>query len=696
MDTALDGLLAQAVHLHRAGRWQPAAELCAQILAADPRNHPALHLLGLIAAQLGSPENAVQLLGRAIQLQSRVASYHNDLGVVYRKLGQVDRAAACYREAVRLEADFAEAHCNLANLLRERGMLRRAAAVYRRALKLRPGFVPAWMGLGICLDSMGRAEPALSAYQSVLELQPDCAEAHDRMSHLLRTLGRPEAALRHFQRLAELQPDSCEAQNNLGAQLQAMGKTTQAEPYFRRALELSPEFNAAQLNLAKALRELRRLPEAEACLRSVLRRRPDCVEALDLLGIVLSDRRRWKESLACLQRALQLAPERPATHCNLGHALLLQERYDEAESHLRFALQRQPDFLDAWNNLGGVLHVQALLRRGPALADAEHCFRRALEIQPGNAEIHVNLGMHLLLQGRYSEGWKEWEWRWRFKDVSPDRFPQPLWQGESLHGRCILLHAEQGFGDSIQFVRFAAPLKLRAGRVLLLCPGPLRKLFAGCQGVDLVLDQTQNVPWFDYHAPLMNLPGLLETTLDNLPAAVPYLRPDPDRVAEWKARLGVQPGFKLGLAWQGNPQFKGDRIRSIPLAQFAPLARLAGVRLFSLQTGYGREQISEVAQDWPLVDLGLPFAEKAAAMMNLDLIVTSDSAVAHLAGALGRPVWLAVSYTPDWRWFADRRDSPWYPTLRLFRQPGPRQWPAVFAAMAGELQERLRRKNSAS
>jgi tetratricopeptide (TPR) repeat protein len=687
-DGGQTSLLAEAMRLHREGRIQEAAGLCAQALAADPECAGALHLLGVIADQTGYPDTAAKLIGRAVQLSPGVPGFHNDLGVVYRKLQQLEQAAACYGEALRLDADFAEAHHNLGNLLRDGGQPEQAAECYRRALKLRPDHAAAWHGLGVCCQALGRADEAIEAFQSAVAWKPGYALAHRRLGLLLRARNQPEDALRCFQRVAELEPDSSEAHNNAGAQLLEMGKSAAAEGYLRRAVALAPDFAEAHSNLGKALRDLHRAPEAEACFREALRLRPDSAEALDDLGIALSDRNKFDESLACFEKALRIAPERPETHCNFGHALLLQDHFPEAMRWLREAIRLKPDFTDAWNNLGGVVLADALMRGDDeGLDEAERCFRRALEIKPDSAEVHTNLALLHLLRGRYEEGWREWEWRWRFKEAYLDRYPRPMWRGEPLEGRTILLHTEGGFGDTLQFVRYATLLRPRAGRVVLRCPAAVRALLSGCPGIDLVIDESQDAPWFDVHAPLMSLPGLLGTTPDNIPAPVPYILPDPDLAAFWRDRIGERPGFKVGIAWQGNPQFKGDRRRSIPLTCFEPLSRVSGVHLFSLQMGFGSEQLAPVASRWEIGDLGLPFSEKAAAMMSLDLIVTSDTAIAHLAGALGRPVWMAVCYTPDWRWFTRRLDSPWYPTMRLFRQPGPGQWPVVFDRMAACLKE---------
>ena len=295
--------------------------------------------------------------------------------------------------------------------------------------------------------------------------------------------------------------------------------------------------------------------------------------------------------------------------------------------------------------------------------------------------------------GRFEQGWPGYEWRWKCKEFgSLPPFHPPLWDGSPLDGRTILVHAEQGLGDTLQFIRYAPLVHQRGGRVILVCQPPLIGLLTRSPGVERLVAQGEALPDYDVHVPLMSLPGLLGTTLESVPADVPYLDAEPQLVEAWRHRLGSYPGFKVGIVWQGNPKFRLDRRRSIPLAQFAPLARVPGVHLFSLQKGPGAEQLAAVTDRFPVTDLGRrldDFMDTAAVLKNLDLVISVDTAIAHLAGALGIPVWVALPFVPDWRWLMDREDSPWYPTMRLFRQARPGQWEDVFQRIAEALQRRL-------
>ena len=324
-------------------------------------------------------------------------------------------------------------------------------------------------------------------------------------------------------------------------------------------------------------------------------------------------------------------------------------------------------------------------------------YQQAVRLKPDYAEAHWNQALARLQMGQFEQGWPGYEWRWKCKEFGTlPPFRAPLWDGSPLDGRTILVHAEQGLGDTLQFIRYIPLVQKHGGRVIMMCQPPLCALLAHCPGIERLMPHGDAPPEIDLHVPLLSLPRLLGTTLENVPADGPYLDAEPDLVEAWRHRLGAYPGLKIGIAWQGNPKFRLDRVRSLPLAQFAPLASVPGVHLLSLQKGLGREQLAAPERRFPVTDLGGQldettgaFMDTAAVMKNLDLVITSDTSIAHLAGALGVPVWVALNVVPDWRWLLDRDDSPWYPTMRLFRQTRLGHWEDVFHCMAEALRERL-------
>ncbi len=330
---------------------------------------------------------------------------------------------------------------------------------------------------------------------------------------------------------------------------------------------------------------------------------------------------------------------------------------------------------------------------------AVDCCQQAIRLKPDCALTHTNLGHTLLQMGHWQAGWTEYEWRWKYWE-SEGRpapvFEQPRWDGSPLEGRTILLYAEQGFGDILQFIRYASLVAERGGRVLVACPAPLIEFQSTCPGIVRLIPMDGPYPAFDVQAHLLSLPHIFQTTPDTVPARIPYLVADSGRVESWRQKLcqlrGTpgQPSFLIGIAWQGNPKNRIDRDRSLALKELAPLAGLPGVRLVSLQFGAGTEQLASLLETWPLINLGdLDFPDAAGVMRNLDLVVSIDSAKAHLAGGLGVPVWVGLSFAPDFRWFLDREDNPWYPTMRLFRQTKPGHWQDLIERMAAEVQKLL-------
>jgi tetratricopeptide (TPR) repeat protein len=483
--------------------------------------------------------------------------------------------------------------------------------------------------------------------------------------------------------------EQAEACNNQGVDWLAQQRLAEARACFERAVQLDPGYAEAYSNLSVVLRQERQLREAEACCRQAVQLRPDLVVAHNNLGVALQEQQRPGEALVSFERAVQLDPAYAEAHSNRGGALWDLGRFEEAAVSLREALGLRPQFAEAWDILGSVL------RDLERFDEAQAGYARALQLQPDSTASHLNAAHLRLLLGDFAQGWAEYEWRWQQPDLLSRVFDQPRWDGSPLSGRTILLYAEQGFGDTIQFARYAQLVKERGATVIVECPRALLQLLARCPGIDQLVAQGDPLPPYDVRTPFLSLPHHFRMRLATIPARVPYLSADPALVEHWRQRLTALPGFKIGINWQGNPQLRIDRRRSIPLAEFAPLAALPGVQLVSLQHGPASEQLTAAAGQWPVTDLGGrldeaagPFMDRAAVMKNLDLVVTSDTSIAHLAGALGVPVWVALGRVPDWRWLLEREDSPWYPTMRLFRQECWGEWGPVFRRMAQSVQQR--------
>jgi Flp pilus assembly protein TadD len=472
------------------------------------------------------------------------------------------------------------------------------------------------------------------------------------------------------------------------------GRLQAAEQVYRQILATSPSIPEAWYLLGMIGYQQGQYAIAIEHIGRAIGLKPDYAEAHFNLGNAYKAQGKLDEAVACYRTFLKLKPDNPDVHNNLGNALQAQGKLDEAIACYRSALELKPDFAEALNNLGFSLQCQRQLKE--ALA----CYDKSLAHKPDHALAHSNRALVWLLMGDFERGWPEYEWRWQTKELPPRRFVQPVWNGEPLTGKTILLHAEQGLGDTIQFIRYVPLIKQMGATVIVECQPALLNLLEGFAGIDKLIARSGDLPAFDLHAPLLNVPGILKTSLETIPASIPYLVPNPSLLDQWQKRLLPLDGFKIGINWQGNSHYPRDRFRSVPLRCFASLARVPGVRLISLQKGKASEQLAEVRDLFPIADFTdeldqkAAFLDTAAVMKNLDLVISVDAAPAHLAGALGVPTWVALPLVPNWRWLLDRPDSPWYPDVRLFRQQAIGVWEPVFEQMAAELTTLVAAKNA--
>lgn len=608
---------------HRAGRLPQAEAIYRQILASQPDHADSTFLLGVAALQTGHPDRALDLFIRAVRLQPRNSAYHSNMAVALRALGRRGEAIASYRDALLHQPDNLDAQIQLGLLLGERGDFAGEEAQYRRVLRHASG-----------LD-LGAARAQI--------------DARFHLANLLVRRKQFDDAIGEFRQVLRQRPDFAEAHNNLGGLLIKLGRLDDAEFNLREACKLRPNFPEALSNLGDLLRLRGRPEEAEVCCREALRLKPDYVPAQLILGNALREAGRFREAEPCYRAALDRNPIWPEALNNLGTLLYDLGRPDEAIQSLRTAISQRPDYADA----------------------------------------HFNLGISLLLAGRFDEGWREYEWRWKQETKKPHLrgFSQPPWDGGDIGERVLLLHAEQGLGDTLQFCRYV-PAIAAERRVVLEVQRPLLPLLAGLPGIERIVARGDPLPPFDLHCPLLSLPRVLGTTLETIPREPSYLRAGPQRAAAWRERVGQIDGLRVGLAWAGNQTMSGDRRRSIPLERFSELADLPGVSFVSLQKGLGASQSTPPGlslHDW--TDDLHDFGETAGLIEVLDLVISVDTAVAHLAGALGRPVWLLNRFDRCWRWLLNRDDSPWYPGLRQFRQIQPGDWSRVLQDVRAELEQ---------
>ncbi len=569
-----------------------------------------------------------------------------DLGNSLKQRGALAEAAEHYRRALRHRPDHVQAQNNLGTTLRAMGRPERAEAALRRALRITTALPAPHNNLGLALLDQDRREEAAACFQAALTRAPDFVEAHANLALVHARDGDHAAAAAALRRALEVRPDDAALHERLAGELAALAQHAAAHDHYARALHHEPQRITALAGLAEMARRLGRPAEAERHCRAVLALRPDMAEA-------------WQD---------------------LGGPLRELGRFDAAIDCYRQALARRPDFPEALSNLANVL---ADLGRD---AEAEPLARRAIALRPDYADAHFNLATLCLRDGRFDEGWRALEWR--LVCFAARHLPQPRWSGAPTGARVVLLHAEQGLGDTIQFARYAT-LAADRDRVVLEVQPSLVRLMRTLPGVEAVR-ATGEASGYELHCPLMSLPLALRDDANGIPDPGPYLQADPAARDAWRRRLAPHPGLRVGIAWAGNPEFPNDRRRSIPPAEFAALLKARDATFVSLQKG-GADALRDMpggaaVLDWTgeLED----FADTAALVAALDLVVCVDTAVTHLAGALGVPVWLLNRFDTCWRWRRRGERSDWYGSLRQFRQQRPLDWDAPLAAVRAALAAR--------
>lgn len=677
-------------------RLQEAALRCQRQLAENPRQPEPLVGLSLLALASGQLEAAVQMATAAVAVAPDLGGAWVVLGQVLKSAGRRDEAGQAYQAAIRLDGMNPLAHVGMGELRLAAEKPEEALRAYELALRRQPGMIAAHVGMGHALVGLGRNEEALACYEQALLFAPRIAEAEFAAAYVLVRLGRVEEAERRYRRALVLRPDFAAAWMNLGCLLRDEGREAYAEAALQRAVELRPDLIVGWLNLA-LLKRAQHLPQqAEGCLRRAFALDPENVDtqiAWCQFCAAEKDRAGAWEWL----RWAEAREGRAAEAANMRGILLhAEEHFDEAVAAFEHA-----DALgskSAASNCGNSL--MDLGRREEALLAHAH----AAALDPLHAGARYNLAMAQLRTGNWAEGWANYEVRWRFREVhrTPLVFRQPRWKGEPLAGRRILLHAEQGLGDAIQFCRYAELVAERGGHVILQVHAPVERLARSLDGVRAgkaeVACLGEEPPTFDLECPLMSLPAVLGTRVETVPWAGAYLRAEPALTAARHAEIdgwgldGRGVDLRVGIAWAGNPRYKADARRSMKLATWLPLLRRTGGEWVALQKGEAAEQLVLLPEDVRVMDgssRDRDLAETAALVDCLDLVITTDTCIAHLAGAMGKPVWILLPYRADWRWMETVETTPWYPTARLFRQRKAGDWDEVFARVEAALKARL-------
>jgi tetratricopeptide (TPR) repeat protein len=560
------------------------------------------------------------------------------------------------------------------------GNYREAERMYRTILEQNPRHPGALHLLGVLAHEAGQLETAMQLIREAIKIQPSVASFHNNLGNVLEKANCHEEAQACYQQAITLHPQYADAHYNLGLSYYLQGNRHGSIESFRRAIESNPQLPAAWNNLGVALLDLKLYPQASACLQTATKISPDYAEAHLNLGNALQKMGKNTEAAASTHQALKLKPENEKAWNTLG---VIFDALDDpgAVDCFRLALKYNPSYPEAMSNLGRMLSFTNQKEEGFAL------LRKAIEIRPNYSDAMWNLALGLLLHGQYEEGWQKHEWRWKIDSFpSPKRnFPQPQWQGEEIRGKRLLLHSEQGFGDTIQFSRFLPMVAASGAHIFLEVREPLRRLMIGIPGITEIFLYGDKLPDFDLHCPLMSLPFVFGTKLDTIPPPIKF----PALAGVSTAIDGSQAlPLRIGLVWAGNPTHGLDRRRSMSLQSLLPLKDIPHVSFFCVFKGPATAQIAELAPEFQVIDLcsdATDFVDTAMKIESLDLVISVDTAVAHLAATLGKPVWLLLPHTPDWRWLYDREDSPWYSSIRIFRQTAAGNWSDVVESVAREL-----------
>jgi tetratricopeptide (TPR) repeat protein len=681
---AADRLLMTAAEHYNAGRAAEAGVLCGDVLNGDPDHLPALHLAAVIAFSEGRMSDGSALLGRVFARDPNHALAFVTLGDALAVKGEREGAMSAFLRATTLRPKDAGLHAKLGTALFELSRYEEAEAAYHHALTLDPNLSRARCNLGITLAAQRKFAEAEQVYRRLLMSDPAYPGGWRHLGDALADQDKFDEAIAAYLNAQSTEPDDVELHIGLGSVLYKQRQFDDAAVYYGRAATLAPNNVVPIRLLGHALHEAGRAEEAVQAYRRAAQLDPSDVVSVSNLGACLCGLGQLEAAIAACEQALALDPDHAPAHTNLGIIYEKMGNADAAVAAHRRAIAADPDYAKGYANLA------VALRNKGDLDEMLEVSHQAVAMAPDNPLTRYNHAHFLLLCGHLAEGFVEHQWGRKCKQLSEGMpvFEGPEWQGENFAGKTLLLFADYGIGDALQFVRYLPMVTASGGTVVLQVQPAIAALLRPMPGVT-VLGRDEPVPAYDLQLALMDLPRIFGTTLETIPADIPYLSADPAKVEAWRTALGTQPALKVGVVWAGSPLHKGDRQRSLSAEAVLPRLVMPGVQLFSLQKeprAADRPVLQQLGAD--VVDLAQvlgDFTDTAAAVSALDLVISVDTSVAHLAGALGRPCWMLLPYALDWRWLRDRADSPWYPTIRLFRQNKPHAWQDPLLRMAVEL-----------
>ncbi|MBT5665735.1 MAG: tetratricopeptide repeat protein [Rhodospirillaceae bacterium] len=675
-DTAT--LLQQAADHYNNHAYRATATICLRLIEANPDLGEAWYFLGRVAIETGDFKTAVEYLVRAVSLEPKNNAARGSLAYALESRGQIEQAITAWRTYRNLAPDDANAPFRLAALLAGEGKLDEAVDLYEEVVRLRPDDPAPLVELGRQYLRAQQGAIAVETLRRAVRVDETRFDSWYNLASALHGHGDPNGAIDAYESALDLDKENPDCHNALGVAFRERGEFAKAVHHGERAVILRPDIPEFLNNLGAALILNDRALDAVETLERALTLKPDDGEILNNLGVAYMGLGRLVESIACFEAVLSAQEDWADVHHNLGNAQRQANRLDDAEPHFKRALSIDPNNFQ----IHGSYAVALLTMNRPT--DAIAAYRKAITLAPEEPELHKGLGIAQLMAGDMAEGWRNYEWRWRCTDFTVRDFGSKRWRGQRIENATLLIHAEQGFGDTLQFCRYIPLARKQSGaaRVVVEVQRPMAPLLRCFEdGACTVIVRGDPIPTVGFDIPMLSLPGLFDAGLEDVPHETPYLRTTDALGRDWKARVdSASPSptsRKIGFVWSGNPNRQDDALRSCPIEEIARLWDVPDCTIVSLQVDAGPGALARYPQ---IIDLGshvTDFADTAALIQSLDLVITVDTAVAHLAGALGGPVWVLLGHAADWRYLLDRTDSPWYPSMRLFRQPSPGNWTAV-------------------
>jgi len=681
----IQGKLNTALKYHQNGQLSEAEIIYKLVIDEEPCNANAQNLYGILLFQQKRFDESVECGKKAVEIDPSAYFYIN-LGNAYIEKGDADSAIDSYYHALNLEPDNPKIFYNLAHSYKSKSDLDAAINYYNKAIGLNPSYQAAYVNLGNIYMAQRMFNDAIICYQKATNLDPNDASTYNSLGGAFLDINQFDEAIINLERAVKIKPDYVNAYINLGNAYIKKDEIDKAINCLEFAIELNPRNYLSYVSLGNAVLEKDELDKALNLFQTAFSLKPDEAGILLTIGNVYIKKDQLDEALATFNRLLELDPNSFDAYLNIGNTYLKKFNNDKVIEYCEKALELKPDFAEAYLNIGNAYKNKRDIDK------SLYYFKKAVESKPDYADAHFNLGTTYLLNKDFDNGWVEYEWRIKRKKSGCPKldFIQPKWDGSSLKDKTIYISYEQGYGDTIQFARFLPVLSSMGANVKFKIQASMEQLFnqSNLNAEIINSNYPDNLIKFDTYTYLMSLPYLLKLKANDIPFSNGYLKADINKVSSYKESYFNNDKFKVGIKWKGNP--KGNKYREIPLKYFYSLANIANIKLYSLQKGDGIEQLTDLPNEVEIINLGdsfNDFSDTAAAIENLDLVISNDTSIAHLAGALGKQTWILISAISEWRWLLDIDTSPWYDSIRLFRQKEVKNWDEVFERVSSNLRK---------